>query len=328
MIKFFVISLFGLMSISSTIAQSTTTIKEASDIENLEDTLGVLSYTLVNAADAEQRFLACRAFIPTLTKALKTPNSFDYPFERLNTISIQYPQDSSFRVFTWQLYVDSSEYRYYGAIQLNAADLQLIPLVDRSFQLEEVEYLQTDARAWYGALYYNIRQFDTPEGRKYLLFGYDGFEKIQRYEENANRGRAMAFSHSDMEQLSQRKLIDVLTLQDGKATFGAPVFSSSLSPQGKLQSRVVLEYSAESKIVCNYDEFEKAIIFDHLMATGGEIPDSKPMKIPDGTFEGYRLENGIWQYAPKMFNMVVDKPPREMPVLDQKSKDLFGRKKG
>ncbi|MEM1327364.1 MAG: hypothetical protein AAGI23_15480 [Bacteroidota bacterium] len=298
-------------------------------ISKTEDTLGVLSYAIVNAADAEQRFLACRSFIPTLTKALKTPNSFDYPFERLQTISIQYPQDSSFRIFTWQLYVDSSEYRYFGAIQMNTPDLQLIPLVDRSFQLEDIEYAQTDNRNWYGALYYNIKQFDNLKGKKYLLFGYDGFEKIERYEDNAQRDRAMAFGHNDMQQYAQRKLIDVLTMEDGKVQFGAPVFTAA-DERGQAKSRIILEYSAESKIVCNYDEFEEAIIFDHLMPTTGsaDIPDARPMYIPDGTFEGYRYENGYWTYIPKMFNTVVDEPPREHPALDEGSKDLFGRKKG
>lgn len=297
-----------------------------SPIEKMEDTLGVLSYAIVNAADAEQRFMACRSFIPMLTKALKNPNSFDYPFKRLNTISIQYPKDSTFRIFTWQLYVDSSEYRYFGAIQMNTTNLQLIPLIDRSFQIEDLEYTQVDNQQWYGALYYNILDFDTPKGKKYLLFGYDGFGNVERYDENGKRGRALAFSHNDLEGYSKRKLIDVLTIENGKATFGSPVFTSNESPNGLKKSRIVLEYSAESKIVCNYDEFEDAIIYDHLMLTGSDVPGSRPIQIPDGTFEGYKYQNGLWVYMPKMFNTVVEEAPRETPVLD-KRKDILGRKK-
>jgi len=299
---------------------------ESTPIERIEDTLGVLSYAIINATDSEQRFMACRSFIPMLTKALKTPNSFDYPFDRLKTVSIQYPKDSTFRVFTWQLYVDSSEYRYFGAIQMNTPELQLIPLIDRSFQIEDVEYTQVDNKQWYGALYYNILDFDTSGGKKYLLFGYDGFGNIERYEDNAKRGRALAFSHSDLQQYSKRKLVEVLTIKDGKATFGAPVFTSNERPNGLKKSRIVLEYSAESKIICNYDEFEDAIIYDHLMVAGSEIPDGQPVKIPDGTFEGYRYENGMWVYVPKMFHTIIEEAPREEPVLD-KNKDILGRKK-
>lgn len=306
-------------------AQEMQVVAERSDIEKIEDTLGVLSYSIINAESAEQRFLACRAFIPKLTAALKTPNSFQYPFERLKSISIQYPQDSTFRIFTWQLYVDSSQYRYYGAIQMNTPDLQLIPLIDRSFQMEDPEYSQTDNRNWYGALYYNIHDFDTPEGRKYLLFGYDAFENIERYEENSIRSRAMAFSHSDLEQLSKRKLIDVLTIKGDQAVFGAALFSPN-APNGLSKSRVILEYSAESRIVCNYDDFEQAVIFDHLMTVNSEIEGGRPLQIPDGTFEGYKLEDGRWQYVPKMFHTIVNEPPRENPVLDKDNRNLFGKK--
>ena len=95
-------------------------------------------------------------------KALKTPKSFEYPFPQIERISIQYPQDSSFRIFTWQLFVGKDDYRYYGAIQLNTEELKLIPLVDRSYKIENPKHQVLNNRNWYGALYYNIHQFDTP----------------------------------------------------------------------------------------------------------------------------------------------------------------------
>ena len=102
-----------------------------------EETLALLSYAIVNDSLPEHRFGACREFILKLKTALKTDNSFQYKFDRIKSASIMYPQDSSFRLITWQLYVDKDEYRYYGAIQLNTADLQLFPLIDRSFELQK-----------------------------------------------------------------------------------------------------------------------------------------------------------------------------------------------
>mgnify|MGYP001954933690 CR=1 FL=1 len=129
---------------------------------------------------------------------------------------------------------------------------------------------------------------------------------------------------SDQDKSIRRK---VGYIKDGKATFGAPVFVQS-ARNGQRKSRIVLQYSAEAKIVCNYDEFEKYIIVDHLMAMGGDIPGTESIKIPDGTFEGYQLQNGLWTYIPKMFHTVVEEAPRETPVLDKGSKDILGRKKG
>lgn len=302
---------------------------EESPLQIYEDTLSIYAYAMVNSANANNRFLAVRSFIPILTKALKEENSFDYPFERLRTVSIQYPQDSTFRIFTWQLYVDSSEYRYYGAIQMNTPDLQLIPLIDRSFTIQNVENEILPNDNWYGSLYYNIKDFDTPEGKKYLLFGYDSFENFERYEENGDRDRALAFAHSDFQNISKRKIIDVLTIKDKKAIFGAPVFvhfDERNRPFVK-RNRVLLDYSAEASVSCNYDEFEEMVIFDHLMPMGAVIPGERPINMPDGTYEGYKLQNGQWLHIPKVFNTVVEEAPREQPVFDQEKKDLFGKTK-
>jgi len=120
-------------------------------------------------------------------------------------------------------------------------------------------------------------------------------------------------------------VIDVLHFRDEKPQFGAPVFVSNVPNQVPVKKRVLLEYSAESSVRCNYDEFEEMIIFDHLMRMGSPIPGQGMTSMPDGTFEGYRYNNGVWEYVPKVFNTVVDEPPREFPILDNRDKDIFGK---
>jgi len=271
-------------------------------LKNLEDTIAVLGYAVVNEPDAKKRFGACRTLIPLLTKALKTKNSFNYTFDRLKTISIQYPKDSTFRIFTWQLYVDTSEYRHFGAIQMNQPELQLYPLIDRSFTVENVEQDVLTPDQWYGAIYYNIVDFDTPEGKQYLLFGLDSYSFFTR-----------------------RKVIDVLYFKEGKPSFGAPVFVSNVPKEVPVKKRMLLEYSAEASVRCNYDEFLEMVIFDHLMTGGSPIPGQGMTNMPDGTFEGYRYSDGVWEYVPKVFDTVVDEPPRDFPILDGRSKDIFGK---
>ncbi|MEM9990951.1 MAG: hypothetical protein AAF738_04250 [Bacteroidota bacterium] len=275
---------------------------EKSKIQTLEDTLSVLSQIRLNAQEAEARFSACHRMIPMLTKALQEPNSFDYKFDKLKSISFQYPQDSSFRVITWQLYVDTSEYRYYGAIQMNTEDLQLHPLIDRSFNVQYTERQLLSNKNWYGAVYYNLKSFKTPEGMKHLLFGYDGFSYYKR-----------------------RKVIDVLSFQNGKPIFGAPVFVNE--ERGRTKNRIVLEYAANSSVRCNYDEFKEAIIFDHLLRTTSEVGGGAT-SVPDGSFEGYKYvkRGGYWKHIDKMFNTIVNEAPREHPVLDSK-RNLFGKSK-
>lgn len=274
-------------------------------LETHEDTLALLSYVMVNDSIDENRFAATKRVITSLVQALKTPNSFSYPFDRLKSISIQYPADSTFRIFTWQLYVNKDEYRYYGAIQMNNPELKLFPMYDRSFEIEEdLNQAILKPNKWYGALYYNLMQVDNKDiGRYYLLFGYDGYEFFRK-----------------------RKLIDVLTFPGGVPTFGAPVFVHNEGYlAGRTLNRLMLEYSSETNVRLNYDEALGIIIHDHLQAMDGQYGEGT-VNISDGTYEGYKLEKGYWNYVEKVFHEMSDEPPRPFPVLDGREKDLFGKK--
>ncbi len=300
----FFLFILSILTLSAQSKAGTLNATQLERIEPLEDTLGALAFIILRDTNRENRFAACRKFIPTLTKTLKTKNSFSYPFEQLTSISILYPPDSSFRVFSWQLYVDVNEYHYYGAIQMNNEELELHPLVDRSREKAFYESQGFTPDSWYGVVYYNLKQFDSPNGSKYLLFGYDAFE---------------LFNH--------RKVLEVLHFENGQPIFGAPVLAE-VNPDGEVVStkqRLMLEYSAEASIRLNFDPALDMIIFDHLITVGGSYPGQGPTQVPDGSYCGYKLENGQWVYIEKVFNQVLDEAPREFPVLDgRKGKDIFG----
>ncbi len=291
-------------------------------LQQYEDTIDVLTNHVLHDTSEIVRMNACKFVIKTLVKALKTPKSFEYPFPQIERISIQYPQDSSFRIFTWQLFVGKDDYRYYGAIQLNTEELKLIPLVDRSYKIENPKHQVLNNRNWYGALYYNIHQFDTPEGRKYLLFGYD----------------ANSFFH-------KRKVMDILQISGQTATFGAPIFvippdileeqkrlekmqpkyagnrmtdrRPVVVPEGEPQivSRFILNYSAETTVRLNYDSQYKLILFDNLITVPGNYRGQGQMNVPDGSIRGFELKpDGRWKQIEKVFNDSQDEAPRPKPI--------------
>lgn len=304
--KYFLATFLILASLAVN-AQTSKPLKSA-DLESLkvyEDTLYMLGQAVIKDSIEDRRFLACRQLIKTLTAALKTENSFQYPFSRMETVSIQYPQDSSFRVFTWQLYVDKDTYRYYGAIQMNTSELTLIPLIDRSQDMSARSLNQAvvDNRNWYGNLCYKIMDVDGPDGRYYLFFGYDGFEFFRK-----------------------RKLIDVLTFKDGKAIFGAPVFVDEKDGQEFTLNRFYMEYSAAADVGLNYDEELEKIVFDHLILMNGQYEEG-PVYVTDGSYDGYELmKDGRWKIHYKLFNLIMDEPPM-LPATSparNKRKDLFG----
>jgi hypothetical protein len=269
-----------------------------------EDTLALLAYAVVNDSIEAERFAVCRALIQTLVRTLKVENSFHYRFDRVKSVSILAPPDSSFRIFSWQLFVNDSTYRYYGAIQMNSRELKLFPLIDRSGEMDERPvYEAFPPEKWYGALYYNLRAFDTKEGTKYLLFGYDAYAFFEK-----------------------RKVIEVLSFDAaGKPVFGAAVFEK---PEAKVpEMRLLFEYSAEASARANWDEQYQMVLFDHL------IPWPSPFGrgitfVPDGSYDGLKFEKGKWKFVEKVFNDAQEEAPRPEPLFDApQNKDIMGKDK-
>jgi hypothetical protein len=272
-----------------------------------EDTLGVLAFVMVNDSIEQERFAACRELITRLVKALKTDNSYKYPFDRLKSISILSPPDSSFRIFTWQLFVNDSTYRYYGAIQRNTGALSLFPLIDRSDDLDEPlpTHETLTPERWYGALYYNIRQFDTKQGRRYLLMGFDAYSFFEK-----------------------RKVVDVLGFdQENKPFFGAPVFERAVPDRRGPELRLFLQYSAESSVKCNWDELYQMVLMEHLIPMGSPFGRGVTA-VPDGSYDGLQLEKGRWKFIDKVFNDSQSEAPTVVPVAEKdKTQDVFGKPK-
>jgi hypothetical protein len=272
-----------------------------SEMELKEDTLAVLSYTMVNDSTPDLRFATCAKIIPLLVSALRAENSFDHPFTRLPFISIQYPADSSFRIFSWELFVSEDERRYYGAIQMNTPELQLFPLIDRSFEIQDPQE-QTSNKNWYGALYYKLIDFQDEQGSGYLLMGYD---HLSRYEKS--------------------KLIEVLRFVDGKPVFGHPVFLGEDGDSLRQLHRIIRTYDAYSSVGLNFDPHLGMIVTDHLEVMGTE---RGPIWVPNGSYIGYKWEDGKWRYMNKLFDIILEEAPRPEPVLNKDAgKNILGEKK-
>jgi len=280
--------LIGLLFIFYLVPESRAQISDNNwdKIRLAEDSLFLLGDSIVNGRDEYTRQLACYAFIPALVKALKVPGSFFYPFDSLKTISVIAAQDGKFRIFTWQLARDNGTYPYFGAIQLKSKkELKLFPLFDNSDFLKHPQDTVLDGDSWFGCLYYNV----IKSGKYYTLFGWDG---------NHLTGSI--------------KLIDVLTLKKNRVEFGKPVFHYGTDTT---YHRVLVQYNKRAMIGLNYDNYEKMIIYDHLVPEGGNILDRNTY-IPDGTYEGFEFRKKAWHHVGKVFHFDInqsDNPPVPAP---------------
>ncbi len=276
--------------------------KDAEKLSAAADSLQLWGKAMLEDSIGDHRFAACHKILPMLKSSLAAENSFYFKFSNLKTISVQYPADSTFRIFTWQLFVDDSTYRYFGALQMGGKSGKLYPFNDASDGLRDERFEALTPDNWYGALYYRITELGRGDEKKYLLYGFDAYRFFEK-----------------------RKVLDVLTFRDGEPVFGAPVFNRSIaSARGVPEMRLILTYSAETNVRLNFDEEYKMILFDHLIAEQSPF-ESGTTSVPDGSYEGFKIKDGKLEYVSKVFNDKQDEAPRPAPVLDaRKGKNIFG----
>jgi hypothetical protein len=283
---------------------------QAQNLAEKEKSLTALAASIQLDSLEKGRVAAVVAFIPELVEALKVKDSYSYPFDSLRGyISILNAPDNSFRIFTWQLYRDNGSYRYYGAIQKNNLEkLELFPLFDFTDSLlakenTKLTELKLNNNEWIGALYYNIVEKKVKKQTYYFLFGYDG---------------------NDL--WSNKKLIEVLSFEKGKPVFGAPLLQ--VPNKDEYLHRFVMQYRKDAVVSLNYNEEEKMIIIDHLIAPEERLSDLQFTFLPDGSYSGYKWKKGKWQYVPKIKTTSLGdgNAPTPKPVNFKKEQQQPGKK--
>ena len=297
-------SLFFIFNLSAQVQDTMKVDKKMNgEILEMESKLTVLGKAILQDTLLINRQNANLEFCEIFEKLLDHPDIYTYSFDSLITVSKLISPDESFRVFTWQLFEADDIYTYIGYILHN--DGSWTSLKDASSDYFTPEFEVGDKDHWYGALYYKMVPFQSAENKtRYLVFGYDGNSLMER-----------------------RKVIDVLSFdEEGNPTFGEPVFVSSKESVAHppVMHRILIEYFANAKVSCNFNEIHNQIIYPHLVFM--KTPEGEFM-IPDGSYEGYVYEEGKWRHNVKVFNQVQDEPPFPEPVLNKEDKkNLFGKK--
>ena len=279
MAKLIVYILFVMVPFSSLAQRSQSKVDSVyiDSIRNIEYHLEGLSYNIINANNQTERITSCYYFIQTLKKALQVPHSFDYEFSSLKTISVVKPDNNKFRIFSWNLLLDSNKYMYFGAIQMNNEDsLILFGLYDSSDYNKDVHYGTFDNHHWMGALIYQIHHYRYKKQDYYITFGWDG-----------------------QDPKTNRKIIDVLWFdEEGRPNFGKEIFEF----EGDRRARIIFDFSDQTAMLCRYDHNEKAIVFANLVPINPLLKGQYENYVPDGTYDYLKLEKGVWKRYTLMFD--------------------------
>lgn len=255
-------------------AQHAEAVKFKIQLKNYEDSLKQISHQVINNIDEIERYNHNFKFVKTLIDALKVPNSFNYNFDSLKTVSVLTSGDMRFKIFTWHVMNNDGTYRYYGTIQMNNPDgkLKMFPLVDHTSDIKNPTDTVTTNDKWYGAQYYRIipvtYNVKTPY---YVLLGWKGNDTK-----------------------STKKIIEVLYFKDGKAHLGMPVFDGD--KENVKKNRIIFEYTRQVSMLLNYIPKEGTIVFDHLAPPDDKMKGNFEMYGPDMSYDGFKLRNGRWKF--------------------------------
>ncbi|MEO6330850.1 MAG: hypothetical protein ABIO55_18085 [Ginsengibacter sp.] len=267
-------------------------------LKKKEDSLKIFSSQIISGITAANRLFADSSFTTMFVRALKIKNSFYYPFDSLLSIAKLTAPDNSFKIFTWQMNVNDELTRQHGAIQINTKDgaLKLFPLIDKSDNTKNIIDTTGNNFGWIGAVYYDLVEKEALGKKYYTLLGYD--------ENNRN---------------SNKKIVEVLTFNDGSPFFGGKYFSAVNEIFANSGNRFIMEYKKSAGPRLTYDKDLDMIIYEHLISETGE-PQKKYTYIPDGDYEGLQWKDGIWVHIKKVFTQQLKEgqAPVPNPILDDK----------
>lgn len=236
----------------------------------------------------EHRVSLIHEFIPKLVAILKEKNSFYYPFSAFETVAIVNAPDNAFRIFTWHLKEPLGTHRYYGAMQMKDENLKLYPFRDFSDTMEVHPQKILSPNNWYGGMYYKCILKEYNQQKTYTLLAFDKADFV-----------------------STRKFMEILIFNEkNEPFFGAPIilFHDSTGALKETQTRFFREYSAKAAARLNYDEEMDLIIYDHLVPQSEKEKGAYFNYVPDGTYSGFKWENGNWVWVEKIFHYSIDHP--------------------
>lgn len=288
----------SIFSSYSLFAQETEEASKHADLSDIEMEVSALGTTLHNDTSMSNRQYAANSIEALLKKSLEAKNTYDYPFEGIVGISLLQPEDKRFRIFTWELYETPQSYVQYGIVQTN--DGKVYVLQDKSHEMQRPEFGRNKADNWYGALYYNLKAFQTNNQTQYLLFGRDSYSLYEH-----------------------RKVLDIIYFDHtGKPRFGNNVLKVK-DGFGRMRTvnRFLMQYSAGVNVKLNYDEVQDMVVYDHLINGSGIVEGQAPTGVPDGSYCGLKLTKGRWEYIDKVFK----DDPNNVLVNDQNPQKIMGR---
>ncbi len=239
----------------------------AQSLPESEGRLSALFETLKTTYIKEECVQISSQIEAELYEALKTPESFLYPFESLNFLGKIYSDDQLLRIYTWNVPFPDGTFTYGSIVQQKVNNaLTVLKAKDPAYKPPIDKYVAVNN--WYGALYYRAIPVTHKKETYYVLLGWIGND-----------------------DLTNLKVIDALTFNEkGKMQLGLPVFKK----KNRASYRVLFEYGNEYTMTLDYDKKSKQIIFDRLMPSTSRYEGIYTHYGPSFIYDSFQLKKKGW----------------------------------
>jgi hypothetical protein len=265
----------------------------AQSLTAIEDSIAFYHNIVRTTSNDEIRVQSSEKMKGFFMDAFTFPETFEYPFSKLNFCKI-ISSDGRVRLINWNVSLLDGTHNYVCYVLLydtKTKTYSWTELMDTARQTDKVETKFLTPEKWYGTLYYEI----IPLGKKkkkidsYTLLGWDGND-----------------------QLTTRKVIDVLKINNGKLKFGEEIFKSDL----KHAKRIIYEYSDEVSASVKYYVRKNHIVVDHLAPRNPIMQGVFADYGPDGTYDRWSFVEGKWVFEDNIDVTIYtedDKRPFNLP---------------
>lgn len=265
----------------------------SSDLIELEAEIVDLQEQLKSSKTDQDRLAYHDSLRQVMMAVLSIEESFEYPFSMLKYMAVLTSDDKLMRIFNWNVPLENGTHMY-GAFLMWKTDkrknpelfwTELTPIKEDGTSLTN-KYMKPEA--WKGALYYDLITVDYKRDKYYMLLGWDGANNV-----------------------INRKVIEVVTLNKDKVRFGAPVFKMEKSSP----KRFIMEYSEEVSASLKFRKDENRIVFDHLAPRAQGLEGNPAFYGPDLTFDAFVFEKGNWVFESNVY-VTMGKDDAKRPYID------------
>lgn len=233
------------------------------------------SDTLRNSLNQQKRFDANDTFLVLLKEFINSEGSFHVNPDSINSVMFKRSPDKKIRVITWLVADNSGNYQSFGVIQQLKSKNEVIAIWLKeklNTNTKDIENNEYNEDEWPGGLIYHIQEFKYKKKTRYLILAFHG-----------------------MGTQTNRKTVDVMTIEGDGVVFGLPIFMRYKNDPDP-NFRVIFTFSDQTTMLLRYDEKENLIVFDHLVPAAGMVRGVDEFLIPDGTYGAYKLKkNGKWE---------------------------------